>query len=113
MYNENGRKDRFQNPFLYNVYYYDTETGFYYCNSRYYDPENCRWINADMYISTGQGLLGYNMFLYCKGDPVDYKDFDGDMSETIGVLSWGFATGSINSWNPVGWLILGITTLTL
>ena len=29
VYNENGRKERFRNPFLYNGYYYDTETGFY------------------------------------------------------------------------------------
>ena len=35
------------NPIRYRGYYYDTETGFYYCNSRYYDPEIGRWINAD------------------------------------------------------------------
>ena len=40
-------------------YYYDTETGFYYLQSRYYDPEICRFINADSYASTGQGFLGF------------------------------------------------------
>ena len=27
------------NPFCYRGYVYDTETGFYYVSSRYYDPE--------------------------------------------------------------------------
>ena len=40
------------NPFRYRGYYYDTETGLYYLNSRYYDPEVGRFINADRYIVT-------------------------------------------------------------
>ena len=35
------------NPIRYRGYYYDAETGLYYVSSRYYDPEICRWINAD------------------------------------------------------------------
>lgn len=31
-------------------------------------------MNADGYVSTGQGLLGYNMFAYCGGNPVNRKD---------------------------------------
>ena len=46
------------NPLRYRGYYYDSETGFYYLQSRYYDPENHRFINADSYASTGQGFLG-------------------------------------------------------
>ncbi len=41
------------NPLRYRGYYYDTETGFYYLQSRYYDPVNRRFINADSYASTG------------------------------------------------------------
>ena len=33
----------------YRGYYYDTETGFYYLQSRYYDPITHRFINADSY----------------------------------------------------------------
>lgn len=50
------------NPLRYRGYYYDTETGFYYLQSRYYDPVTHRFINADSYSSTGQGIIGYNMF---------------------------------------------------
>ena len=47
------------NPFRYRGYYYDTESGLYYLNSRYYNPEWGRFISADGYVSTGQGLTGY------------------------------------------------------
>ena len=57
------------NPIRYRGYYYDAETGFYYVSSRYYDPEVGRFINADGYISTGQGVTSYNMFAYCKNNP--------------------------------------------
>ena len=33
-----------------------------------------RFINADAYASTGQGLLGNNMFVYCGNNPVSYSD---------------------------------------
>ena len=65
------------NPLRYRGYYYDTETSFYYLQSRYYDPEICRFINADSYTSTGRGYLGYNMFAYCNGNPVVYSDPSG------------------------------------
>ena len=65
------------NPFRYRGYYYDTELGFYYLNSRYYDPETGRFVNADGYVSTGQGILGYNMFAYCRNEPVFRKDAYG------------------------------------
>ena len=35
------------NPFRYRGYYYDAETGFYYLQTRYYDPTIGRFINAD------------------------------------------------------------------
>ena len=65
------------NPIRYRGYYYDNETGFYYLNSRYYDPEVGRFINADAYASTGQGILGHNMFAYCGNNPVNRVDPSG------------------------------------
>ncbi len=62
------------NPLRYRGYYYDTETGFYYLQSRYYDPANRRFINADIYTSTGQGFLGSNMYAYCGNNPVFSTD---------------------------------------
>ena len=78
----NSGLDRFiltdYNPFHYRGYYYDNETGLYYLNSRYYDPEIGRFINADGYVSTGQGILGNNMYAYCGNNPVNRVDPTGD-----------------------------------
>ncbi|MBO4309180.1 MAG: RHS repeat-associated core domain-containing protein, partial [Clostridia bacterium] len=85
------------NPFRYRGYYYDDfygcfdqigrEIGFYYLNSRYYNPEWGRFINADGYVSTGTGLLGYNMYAYCNNNPVMYVDPDGNWPSWSQVLT--------------------------
>ena len=72
------------NPFRYRGYFYDDETGFYYLQSRYYDPEVGRFINSDGYISTGTGMLGYNMFAYCGNNPVNRVDPTGMFWKEIG-----------------------------
>ena len=59
------------NPLRYRGYYYDAETGFYYLQSRYYDPAICRFINADTFATTdANGFLSANMFAYCENNPV-------------------------------------------
>ena len=55
----------------------DTETTLYYLQSRYYDPKLGRFLNADAFASTGQGLLGNNMFVYCNNNPAIYTDPSG------------------------------------
>ena len=58
------------NPILYRGYYYDSDLGMYYLQSRYYDAKICRFISADSYTSTGQGILSVNMYAYCGNNPV-------------------------------------------
>ena len=65
------------NPLKYRGYYYDAETGFYYLQSRYYDPAIGRFVNADGFTSTGQGFLGCNMFAYCHNNPISNIDITG------------------------------------
>ncbi len=65
------------NPFRYRGYYYDNESGLYYLNSRYYNAEWGRFINADGYVSTGQDITGYNMFAYCGNNPINNVDPNG------------------------------------
>ena len=67
-----------QNPIRYRGYYYDTESGLYYLNSRYYDPVTGRFVNADGYVSTGQDITGLNMFAYCGNNPVNRADSSGE-----------------------------------
>ena len=81
------------NPLRYRGYYYDKETGFYYLQSRYYDPIVKRFLNADSYASTGQGFLGNNMFAYCGNNPLLNIDPTGhrffyDFWNEIGARCW-------------------------
>jgi RHS repeat-associated protein len=64
-------------------YYASRETGFYYLQSRYYDPGIGRFINADTFASTGQSFLGYNMFAYCLNNPITGYD-------PTGTWDWGW-----------------------
>ena len=66
------------NPIRYRGYYYDTESSLYYLQSRYYDPEVGRFLNADSYISSEvQCIVDYNMYAYCGNDPENYTDSSG------------------------------------
>ena len=82
------------NPLRYRGYYYDSETGFYYLQSRYYDPEIGRFINADSYASTdATGLLSTNMFAYCENDPVNRSDPTGEVAPILIAMAGGAMVG--------------------
>ena len=84
------------NPLRYRGYYYDSETGFYYLQSRYYDPELGRFINADSYASTdATGLLSANMFAYCENDPVNRSDPSGELCYHVIASAIGGAATSL------------------
>ena len=81
------------NPLRYRGYVYDNETELYYLQSRYYDPEVGRFINADAIISSSLDILGNNMLAYCLNNPVNRDDEGGDYSvwALLGQLhDWGF-----------------------
>ena len=71
------------NPFRYRGYVYDEETGFYYLQSRYYNPEVGRFISSDVLLSTGQGVLGHNAYAYCGNNPASRIDTEGDLWDTL------------------------------
>ena len=66
------------NPLRYRGYYYDSESGLYYLNSRYYDPETGRFLNADWQMDDNAGLLKGNLYVYCANNPVKYQDEEGE-----------------------------------
>ena len=68
------------NPIRYRGYFYDAETGFYYLNSRYYDPVVSRFISPDVQINADQGPLGMNIYAYCLNNPINRVDVSGNKS---------------------------------
>jgi RHS repeat-associated protein len=66
-----------KNPYRYRGYRYDTETGYYYLQSRYYNPEMGRFINIDALGGDVGALLSHNVFAYCNNNPVTAKDPSG------------------------------------
>ncbi len=80
------------NPIRYRSYYYDSDIGFYYCQSRYYDPDTGRWISPDSirYLDT-DSLGELNLFAYCGNNPVMGVDPCGTMPNWAKWLIGGVA----------------------
>ena len=83
---ENGKEDTsltsigHLNPFRYRGYYFDEESGLYYLNSRYYDPETGRFISPDVLSildETKGQINGLNLYMYCNDNPIMYTDDSG------------------------------------
>ncbi len=86
------------NPLRYRGYYYDAETGFYYLQSRYYDPAICRFINADTFATTdANGFLSANMFAYCENNPVMRTDESGEFFNTVIGAVIGATFGAVSA----------------
>ena len=94
------------NPFRYKGYYYDVETGLFYCNSRYYSPELCRWISPDSieYLDPSS-INGLNLYCYCMNNPIMYVDPSGH--EWYNPLTWDW--GEIAK--GVGLVITGVVAI--
>ena len=77
------------NPFRYRGYYYDNVSGFYYLQSRYYDPVTGRFLNADdtAYLGVTETTSGYNLFSYCENNVVNYCDYLGFFKVVRAVVS--------------------------
>ena len=86
------------NPFRYRGYYYDAETGFYYLNSRYYDPSACRFINADdvSYLNADGTPLSCNLYSYCGNNPVTKADHNGTWGHIVAGAIIGVVSSAIS-----------------
>ena len=103
----------YNNPIRYRGYYFDHETGLYYLNARYYNPQWRRFISPDdtAYLDP-ESVNGLNLYVYCNNDPVNNIDPSGH--EWYNPLTWDWGeivkgVGLIIT--GVGAIAVGIVTL--
>ena len=87
------------NPIRYRGYYYDAETGFYYLQSRYYDPSIGRFINADTsdQLGANKDFFSFNLFAYCGNNPVVRNDNGGQFWYVVIGAAVGAAISAITT----------------
>jgi len=99
-----------KNPYRYRGYRYDNETGLYYLQSRYYNPETCRMLNADGIAGTTGELLSGNMYSYCASNPINRQDPSGFFWWDIldfGLAAWSWSDFiSKPTWTGLGMALL-------
>lgn len=78
------------NPFRYKGYHFDSDTGMYYCHTRYYVPDWCRWLcGDDFYFIKTDDLKSTNLFAYCQNDPINKQDESGCFAWLIAIILIG------------------------
>ena len=111
-YNRGASTTATYNPFRYRGYYLDSESGFYYLNSRYYDPAIGRFITADKFSTIKASsfeLTDKNLYAYCDNNPVTRTDDGGAFWETVfDVVSLAFSVVDVvaNPTDPRAWISL-------
>ena len=85
------------NPIRYRGYYYDTDTGFYYLQSRYYDPAVKRFISADdvSYLGANGNFISLNLYAYCENNPIGFSDPTGEFAIGV-ILGKAFIGATVN-----------------
>lgn len=109
-------------PFRYRGYYYDTESGFYYVSSRYYDSVTHRFINADgisLVTASPTTLTDKNLYAYCDNNPITRADNGGEFWHIVaGAVIGGVISGTVEmigqlasgkSFNELDWVSIGIS----
>ena len=87
------------NPFRYRGYYYDTEIGMYYLQSRYYEPAVGQFMNGDdpILVRLRNSVQWQNLYRYCSNNAVTGCDPDGYYDRANAIA---YAQKWYNSRNP-------------
>ena len=109
------------NPFRYRGYYFDVETGWYYLNARYYDPNVGRFLSPDLPDTLSadfENFAQYNLYTYCFNNPVNMADdlgywpdwLTGALNVVSGALQMaaGAVLGVTTGWSGVGAVASGV-----
>ncbi|MHB1685218.1 MAG: RHS repeat-associated core domain-containing protein [Bacilli bacterium] len=94
------------NPFTYRGYVYDSQTGLYDLNARYYNPATGRFLSEDPVTPNASDALSNNEYAYAENNPVNLVDPSGTAPYSVyvnarfGIKVNGFTRNdAITLWN--------------
>lgn len=95
--NPTSTNETVSNPYRYAGYRYDSDTGLYYLNARYYSPKNYRFLTSDKFAGNTKTPHSLNKYLYVENNPINRIDPLGLWYIDINVSGgfWVGATGGV------------------
>ncbi len=93
----NGENISLFNPIKYKGYYYENNIKMYRLDSRYYDPQIARFLNADnlgLLTESLTALTDKNLYNYCDNNPVNRKDAEGEIWNVLVGAGFGAVAGA-------------------
>ncbi len=67
-------------------YQYDNETGLYFLQARYYDPNTAVFVSRDAFDGMLADVQSLNGYVYCFGNPIAYIDPSGYVTTSEGIV---------------------------
>lgn len=102
--NEISPDKKDDNPYRYAGEYFDRETGNIYLRSRYYSPEQGRFLTMDTYTGEESDPLSLHRYAYCDNDGVNQVDPSGHWGRKKGFGYKGdrfvHKSITIGAWSP-------------
>ena len=95
---------------------FDSSTGLYYYNARYYDPHLGRFIQPDTLVPDPLNPQAWNRFSYCYNNPTSYVDPSGHIAfwDVLDFASFAWSSFELYhepSWANLGWWALDAISL--
>ena len=102
----------FDNQICYTGGIYDEETGLYYLNARYYDPEIGRFISQDSYRGELNDPGQWHLYAYCANNPINYVDPSGHKLLSVSKSGNRYTIKYRIPWNSISYGLTAYSTYT-
>lgn len=104
-------------PLRFASYYWDQDAGLYHLGARWYDPTLMRFISVDPNPGDQDDSLSLNEYMYCRNNPINYTDPDGDYIETaLDIASFAYSANEYKknkTWGNAGWMAFDAVMIAL
>ena len=95
----------FENEVCYTGQVYDKETGDYYYNARYYNPEDGRFVTVDSYRGEFEEPQSLHLYAYCANNPVNFIDPSGHKRLKVGVNNFSSTLSHSSEYDRLYWTV--------